>query len=560
MQLSSQSLKTLRLPTLAQIQAERARRDAEQRYGDAVKAVRESLVEFVRQAWPIVEPTTPLIWNWHLDVLCDALERQTHDDPEYRKLVMCVPPGMMKSLLVSVFQPSWEWLSYPGRRKIFLSGDENLAIRDSRRTREIITSSWYQSLLAHLCRDEPPWGLAYDQNQKSNFENTKRGFRQSLSMGANIMGKRANDIVIDDPIDAKDVVLGSMEQTGSRLEAIADIVEKILPPRVNDLAEARWTLIMQRLHENDTAGRAIREGGWKVINLQMEFEPENPLNHPADPRKERGELLFQRKFPAVELEKIKFKLERHYSAQYQQRPLPGDGGPLKRWYWRFWYPADALPPPPVLVQLPDGKFHECPQMPLPEDLYGHTQSWDCAFKDTKDSAYVVGEVWAEKLADSFLLDQIREKLDIVGTIDALLMLTKRWPQALKKLIEDKANGPAVIQIMRTRISGLIEVEPKGGKEARANGAAPVCRSGNVYLPHPALFAWVNGYLDETESFPVGQYADQVDSTTQYLLERYNGSPIGDMKIDTETGVQPSYWTTLGGLVSAPHLSSVSSEF
>ena len=515
------------IPTLSQIQAERARRAAEIQYGNAADAAIDHLAEFVRQAWPITEPSTPLVWNWHLDLQCEALERQARGDPGYRKILFSVPPGTMKSLQVSVFEPAWEWLHDPGRRKLFLSNDDALCVRDSRRTRDIITSEWYRGLVARAesRQGRRPWYLAFDQNEKVNFANDRQGFRQCRSIFSKLTGKRADDIVIDDPVDAKEVVNGSMDQVASRLNVVNNVIEKVLPSRVNNLATARWTLIMQRLHDDDPAGHAIAQGDWRVISIQMEFEPDNSLNHPNDPRKTSGELMFPALFPAVELAKLKILLGlRHWSSQYQQRPLPGEGGPLKRWYWCFWYPADVHKvPPPVLAKMPDGSQHECPQKALPSDVGGHTQSWDMAFKDTRDSAFVVGQVWADKYPDCYLLDQSRDKMDIVATLDAVKALSLRWPQAFAKLIEDKANGPAVIGLLQTKLPGLTEVNPLGGKEARANAAAPLCRGGNVWLPHPALFPWVNAFIDELEAFPAGRYADQVDAMTQYLLSHY-----GDM--------------------------------
>lgn len=482
---------------------------------------RKSLAEFVRQAWHVVEPTTKLVWNWHLDVLCDALERQARGDLRYRKLLIEMPPGTMKSLIVSVFAPAWQWLKQPERRKLFFSNDDKLAVRDSRRMREIITSPWYLALQDYCvsCGDSP-WKLADDQNQKVNFENTRKGFRQCLSMGANVTGKRGDDIVIDDPIDAKEVINGSVDQVRTRIEEANNVIEKVLPNRVNDLSTACWTIIMQRLHPEDPAGRAAVEGGWFVISLQMEFEPANPKNHPSDPRKKADELLFDEKFPRDEITKLKTKLDRHYSAQYQQNPLPPDGGPLKRWYWCFWYPAGANAPPPVSFMKADGTLHVSKQKALPLGLRAHKQSWDMAFKDTKDSAFVVGQVWAELQADSYLLDQVRAKMDILATIDAVRALTKAWPQALEKLVEDKANGPSVMRTLQREIAGFEPIEPDGGKEARANAVAPACRSGNVWFPHPFFFPWVKALIDELEAFPAGNYADQVDTLTQYLNRRY----------------------------------------
>jgi len=110
-------------------------------------------------------------------------------------------------------------------------------------------------------------------------------------------------------------------------------------------------------------------------------------------------------------------------------------------------------------------------------------------------------------------------MDIVATIAAVRLLSSKWPKAISKLVEDKANGPAVIQMLGREIPGLIEVQPEGGKEARANAAAPVIRSGNVWIPHPVLVDWVNSYINECEAFP-SEPNDQVDATTQYINYRY----------------------------------------
>ncbi len=483
---------------------------------------RRSLSHFVKQHWEVVEPGTPLEWNWHLDVMCDALERQARGEEKYRRLLICVPPGTMKSLLVSVFAPAWQWLENPERRKIFLSNDDELAKRDSRRTREIIRSDKYERLVAYCSkvRGEEPWKLTGDQNEKVNFENTRRGFRQCRSIGSSITGKRADDIAIDDAMDAKAVVNGSTDQIRKRLMEVQNVFDVVLPSRVNDLTDACWTIIMQRLHPSDLAGAALAEGGWHVVILQMEFEPGNTSNHPDDPRTKIGDLLFPKKFPRAAVERLKVQLRYHYWAQYQQRPLPPDGGPLKRWYWSFWYPDANNPPAPVRVLKPDGELHTCKQAALPKGLLAHTQTWDMAFKDTKDSAYVVGQVWAQLQADSFLLDQTRAKMDFVATVAAVQKLTLAWPQALKKLVEDKANGAAVMSSLQRQIAGFDPVEPEGGKEARANAITPACSSGNVWLPHPALYPWVQGFIDECEAFPAGDYADQVDAATQYLNKRY----------------------------------------
>jgi predicted phage terminase large subunit-like protein len=140
-----------------------------------------------------------------------------------------------------------------------------------------------------------------------------------------------------------------------------------------------------------------------------------------------------------------------------------------------------------------------------------------AFKDLASSDFVVGQVWARKGADRFLLDQTRERLDFPGTLRAVRALSERWPAASLKLVEDKANGSAVIATLKHEISGLVPVNPEGGKEARASAVSPQVEAGNVYLPHPGLKHWVGGFIEECAAFPNSKNDDQLDGMSQMLL-------------------------------------------
>jgi predicted phage terminase large subunit-like protein len=154
---------------------------------------------------------------------------------------------------------------------------------------------------------------------------------------------------------------------------------------------------------------------------------------------------------------------------------------------------------------------------LPVRVDEQIQSWDCAFKDLASSDYVVGQVWARRAADRFLLDQTRARMDCPATVKAVRELSAKWPQTHAKLIEDKANGPAVIQMLRHELSGVIPVNPEGGKMARASAVSPQIESGNIYLPHPQTAPWVNGFIEECAAFPNGAHDDQLDAASQALL-------------------------------------------
>ena len=146
-----------------------------------------------------------------------------------------------------------------------------------------------------------------------------------------------------------------------------------------------------------------------------------------------------------------------------------------------------------------------------------------AFKDLKTSDYVTCGVWGSKGANRFLLAQLRERLGFPETIAAVKRMSQLWPKATAKLIEDKANGPAVIASLRHRVEGLIAVNPEGGKVARAQATSPLLEAGNVFLPHPDLAPWVDGFIEECAVFPNGRHDDQVDQMTQ-VLRRIRSQP------------------------------------
>jgi predicted phage terminase large subunit-like protein len=214
------------------------------------------------------------------------------------------------------------------------------------------------------------------------------------------------------------------------------------------------------------------------------------------------------------------------AGQLQQRPAPAEGGILKRQWWRFY------------KDLPR-KFDEV------------IQSWDCAFKDTKTCDYVVGQVWGRKGADKYLLDQERGQMDCPATIQAVRRMSQKWPEAKGKLVEDKANGSAVIAMLQHEIEGLIAVNPEGGKESRVHAVTPQLEAGNVYLPEVTLAPWIGSFIDECAAFPHGAYDDQVDAMTQALLRLSTKRSALDWsgldKINDEL-YEPSYWrmATNGG--------------
>jgi predicted phage terminase large subunit-like protein len=463
------------------------------------------LREFVRQAWQVLEPTTVFVPGWHLDAICEHLEAITFG--QIRNLLITVPPRHMKSLTVSIFWLCWEWIRWPERRWLFSSYAETLSIRDSVQCRRLIQSPWYRL----------NWGdrftLTSDQNEKRRFENNRSGYRIASSVGGSNTGEGGDRVVVDDPHNVNDAESDPVRQ------AVLTWWDTVMSTRLNDPKTGAKVIVMQRVHEQDLGGHVLERGGYEQLCLPAEYEGNRrkTVIGWSDPREQIGELLWPERFGRPEIDDLKLALGSYASAgQLQQRPSPAEGGLIKRYWWRFWQPRGAALPP-VMVRRPDNSIGAVIPTVLPENFDATIQSWDCAFKDLKSSDYVVGQVWARKSADKFLLDQVRGQMDCPATMEAIRRLTAKWPRAHTKLIEDKANGSAVIQVLRHELPGMVAVEPSGGKIARASAVSPQIESGNIYLPHPAIAPWIDGFIEECAAFPNGRHDDQVDAMSQALL-------------------------------------------
>jgi predicted phage terminase large subunit-like protein len=155
------------------------------------------------------------------------------------------------------------------------------------------------------------------------------------------------------------------------------------------------------------------------------------------------------------------------------------------------------------------------------------QSWDFTFKDLKSSDFVAGQVWGRRGGLFFLLYRLKERLDFVGSVAAFKSVTARYPQAIGKLVESAANGPAIISYLKNEISGIIEVQAKDSKVARAHSVTPLWEAGNIILPDDQM---TEEFVDEHVKFPKTQHDDEVDCANQaliYLQSKHAKSSILD---------------------------------
>lgn len=465
-----------------------------------------SLKDFVQDAWSLLEPVSVLQWNWHLGLICDYLTLIQRG--EFKKkcgqlegIIFNVPPRTMKSLLITVFFPIWVWTVDPSRRFMFASYSEKLSTQHSIFRRRVIESDWYQKNWKDV------FTLSRDQNVKSHYENSRRGVMFSTGMQATATGMGGDVLIFDDPLNPEQAI-SQVER-----EAVNLRFDTTFRSRINNPATGVKIIIMQRLHELDLTGHVLaRESGrWEHVSLPAIAPKDHTWKFPSSRRihkQKAGSLLWSQRLSESFLQGQRLGMGSWaFNGQYQQSPAPLEGGIIKRQWVRFY-------------------------RQLPEHFDFMVQSWDCTFSGGSDNDFVAGQVWARSGGKYYMLPyRTCERLDFGPTMAAIKSCHAKFPLAHAILIEDKANGPAIISELQKEISGVVAINPEGGKVARAQATAPLWEAGSIELPDPQVFGcpWMEDYLHSICTFPKAAHDDDMDSTSQALI--YMRSRLGGGIVD-----------------------------
>lgn len=422
------------------------------------------------------------------------------------RMIVSMPPQEGKSERCSHYGVLWMLRRHPELRVAIVSYEERLAQEHGYKLRNDIAT--YDGMEGNI-----DLGLRLRKDSKAVGSwklQGEKGSVYAIGIGGALTGRPVDLLIIDDPV--KDY-----------RAADSNLLSDLAWQWWQSVARARLApgapviVILTRWHEADMAGRLLSKqredeksdlkyfDRWRVVNIpaQADYDPAQGQTDPLF--REPGEYMVSargRTFEQWEATKAS-NTPRIWSALYQGKPTPDAGDVFHRdWWMRF--------STPIWTQGIDGSYF------IPEATEV-IQSWDMAFKDKNTSDFVVGQVWARKGAYVYLVDQVRARLSFTDTVEAVRRLSLRWPQSVAKLIEDTANGPAVISSLRKEVGGIIPVPVKGSKAARAAAVSPLVESNNVFLPTTAIAEYdVELFIEECTQFPNAAHDDQVDALSQAL--------------------------------------------
>jgi len=458
-------------------------------HGQAVREIvrREGFMSFIEIFWAIIE-AGPLIKSWHIEAIAEVL--QAVDQGQIKKLVINQPPSTSKSTLVSVMWPAYCWTLDPTLWWITTGFGAGLVLRDAERMLQIVQSPLYRAAWpeVEITKRRPPVSL---------IQTTAKGRRYSVQLGGEMTGWHATRAILDDPIKPSEAAA----ITGTALAETNALISQTLSSRLLEGPRSALVCIMQRLAAGDPSDLLLNQGADHLM-LPMRYVPGAYWDRGCrlgklDPRTEPGELLCPDRYDEQAVQALEIGLEtpQAVASQHQQNPTPQSGAFFEAG-WFKWY-SD-----------------------LPERVH-YVQSWDLGFKGKRGGrnarashSRVHGALWAyTSNQEYYLVDEVIGTLNYPETKREFQEVQSRagWNRAEAILVEDKANGSALIDELRSECPLIKAIEPDGSKEDRAARHSAVFEAGRVWVPNRP---WAEEFKTELINFPKQAHNDRVDTTSQ----------------------------------------------
>ena len=433
---------------------------------------------FVMKVFETVSPGDVFRPNWHIDAMTYAAELVING--KNKRLITTVPPRHLKSIIFSVALPAFLLGLDPTRRIICVSYSNDLAVKHANDFRAVMNSVWYRRVF-------PNAKVSREKDTQYETMTTARGYRYATSLNGTLTGRGADIIVLDDP-QKPDEALSEAHRNSA-----GQWFDTTLLSRLDSKSEGAVVMVMQRLHEDDLAGRLLEKGGWHHFKIAAIAEQDEQI--PIGPRRihkrKAGTAIDPQRESLEDLARLRQSMgDLFFSAQYQQEPIPLAGNLIKAEWFKEYDVAPTYTYSDLLVI-----------------------SIDTAMKGTQLADFSVATVWLGRGDHCFLLDLWRERVDYPDLRRAVWQLRTKYPKATL-LIEDKGSGTSLIQDLRADKVAVIGINPEGDKLTRAAKISDQFEARSVFFPRNA--PWLSGLKAELLGFPNVRHDDQVDSVTQAL--------------------------------------------
>ena len=487
---------------------------------------KKSFNAFVKDAWLIIEPGVDYSHNWHLDYLVEEVltmfggvisdvypdaDWDTIEETTSRRMIINIPTRAMKTILISVLLPVWLAIHKPTLSFATISYSDDLATEINNKRRTIISSNWFKE---HFGNDV---AIQQGSNRQDRIEFTSRGVMYSTSIAGTFTGKGADVIILDDPQKP-----GSMGSPSEREKAI-DFFRDTLPTRLNNRNTGVIINIQQRLHHEDLTGYILDNmSSYKVVKIPLDFVHDETYIGPLTGKvweKKEGEVLWPERMDRKSIEVLRSELgSRNFEAQQQQNPTPDGGSILDRdWFATY-----------------DGKpnaFLEKMQTHDPERFNSmqFVLSWDMNYTvNTKnDSDYIgfIASVYDPSTDSTYILDAWKRRLAFTETLTAVMREREKyekWELPIVTLIEKKANGGPIIQVLDSKVANIKAFEPgANSKIARMESASPTVESGHVLIPAESTgLGWREELVGDLVKFPYVRHDDIADAFSQLIINNH----------------------------------------
>jgi predicted phage terminase large subunit-like protein len=446
---------------------------------------------FVMRTFETVSPGDVFIANWHLDAMVYAAELVIAG--KTTRLIATVPPRHLKSIIFSVALPAYLLGLDPTKRIICVSYSSELAIKHAIDFRAVLASPWYR-------RSFPKTVVSREKDTQFETMTTSRGYRYATSLGGTLTGRGADLIVLDDPQKPEETLSEAHRNSAGQW------FDTTLLSRLDSKSKGAVAIVMQRLHEDDLAGRLFGKGGWQQLKIAAIAESDEAvvLGPHHFHKRLAGSVIDPRRESLEDLEGLKRSMgELFFSAQYLQEPIPLAGNLIKADWFKHYDGAPVVGGNDVLAI-----------------------SIDTAMKGTPSADYSVATVWLARGEHAYLLDLWRDRVDYPELRHAVRRLNEKYPSAVF-LIEDKGSGTSLIQDLRSEKKAPIPINPEGDKITRLAAVSVQFESGAIWFPKGAT--WLSSLKAELLGFPNVRHDDQVDSVSQALSwikrHRQNQIPI-----------------------------------